>query len=208
MRLGSFEVASRFRMGFTNLHHTKKDINIWGVSDFREINKRIVRKPFPIPKIRTVLQELEGFTYAMALDLNMGYYSIRLNPDASNICTIILPWRNHSYLRLPMGVACSPDIFQAKMSEVMGTLEFVRTYIDDLLCITKGSLNDHLISKLKRVYIRLRDTQLKVNVCKSLFCATETEYLDMYYPEMVSNLEKEGTSDSGINAAKKCQRVT
>ena len=55
-----------------------------------------------------------------------------------------------------MGVACSPDIFQAKMSELMVTLEFVQTYIDDILCITKGSMDDH-ISKLKRVFIRLRD---------------------------------------------------
>jgi hypothetical protein len=53
-----------------------------------------------------------------------------------------------------MGVACSPDIFQAKMSELMATLEFVQTFIDDLLCITKGSLDDHL-AKLRRVLIRL-----------------------------------------------------
>ena len=75
-----------------------------------------------------------------------------------------------------MGVACYPDIFQAKMSELMGTLEFVWTYIDDLLCITKGSLDDHL-SKMKRVFIRLQDAQLKVDARKSSFRATETEYL-------------------------------
>ena len=154
----------------------KKDNTVRVISDFREVNKRIVRKPFPLPKISTVLQELEGFTYATALDLNMGYYTIRLDPDASKICTIILPWGKYSYLRLPMGIACSPDIFQAKMSELMGTLEFVRTYIDDLLCITKGNLDDHL-NKLRRVLIRLRDAGLKVNASKSSFCATETEYL-------------------------------
>ena len=91
----------------------KKDNTVRVISDFREVNKRIVRKPFPLPKISTVLQELEGFTYATALDLNMGYYTIRLDPDASNICTIVLPWGKYSYLRLPMGVACSPEIFQA-----------------------------------------------------------------------------------------------
>jgi hypothetical protein len=37
-----------------------------------------------------------------------------------------------------MGVACAPDIFQAKISELMSALWFVRAYIDDLLCITKG----------------------------------------------------------------------
>ena len=80
------------------------------------------------PKISTVLQELEGFTYATALDLNMGYFTIRLDPDASRICTIIFPWGKYSYKRLPMGVAGSPDIFQAKMSELMIDLEFFRTY--------------------------------------------------------------------------------
>ena len=127
------------------------------MSDFREVNKRIVRIPFPIPKISTVLQELEGFTYATALDLNMGYYTIRLDPDSSKICTIIFPWGKYSYLRLPMGIACSPVIFQAKMSKLMVALNFVRAYIDDLLCITKGSLDDRL-SKLRKVLIRLRRT--------------------------------------------------
>eukprot|EP00804_Cyclotella_cryptica_P017417 CCRYP_016643-RA/>CCRYP_016643-RA protein AED:0.05 eAED:0.05 QI:1387/-1/1/1/-1/1/1/282/1119 len=154
----------------------KKDNTVRVVSDFREVNRRIVRKPFPIPKISTVLQELEGFTYAIALDLNMGYYTIRLDPDASKICTIIFPRGKYSYLRLPMGVACSPDIFQAKMSELMATLEFVQTYLDDLLCISKGNLEDYL-TKLRRVFIRLRDAGLTVNARKSSFCAVETEYL-------------------------------
>ncbi len=53
------------------------------MSDFREVNKWIARNPLPIPKISTVLQELERFTYVTALDLNMGYYTIRLDLDLS-----------------------------------------------------------------------------------------------------------------------------
>ena len=154
----------------------KKNKTVRFLTDFRELNKRLVRKPFPLPKISTVLQELEGFTFATALDLNMGYYTIRLDTDASRICTIIFPWGKYSYKRLPMGVAGSPDIFQSKMSELMATLEFVRTYLDDLLCITKGSLEDHL-DKLRQVLTRLQDAGLKVNADKSKFCAFETEYL-------------------------------
>jgi hypothetical protein len=67
----------------------KKDKTIRFLSDFGEVNKRIVRKPFPIPKISMVLQEIEGLSFATALDLNMGYYTIRLDPDASKIYTII-----------------------------------------------------------------------------------------------------------------------
>ena len=154
----------------------KKDNTVRFVSDFRELNKRIVRKPFPIPKISTVLQEMEGFTFATALDLNMGYYTIRLDPDASKICTIIFPWGKYSYLRLPMGIAGSPDIFQARMMDLMQSLEYVRAYIDDLLSITRGSFVDHL-DKLRTVLTRLRDAGLKVNAPKCTFCAKEIEYL-------------------------------
>ena len=103
-----------------------------------------------------VLQELEGFSFATALDLSMGYYIIRLDPDASNICTIIFPWGKYSYKRLPMGIAGSPDIFQGEMSEIMESLEYVRAYLDDLLCISKLSLEDHL-EKLEEVLRQLCD---------------------------------------------------
>jgi hypothetical protein len=122
------------------------------LSNFWEVNKRLVRKPFQIPKICTVLQEGEGFTFATALDLNIGYYTIRLDPDASKICTIIFPWGKYSYKRLPMG----------KMSEVTESLEYVRAYLDDLLCISKLSLED-LLEKLEEVLRQLCNVGLKVN---------------------------------------------
>jgi hypothetical protein len=135
-----------------------------------------VRKPFPIPKISTILQEIEGFSYATTLDLNMGYYTIRLDPDASKICTIIFPWRKYSYKRLPIDIAGSPDIFQGKMSELMESLEFVRAYLDNHLCISKLSPEDHL-ENLEEVLRQLCNAGLKVNAVKSTFCALEIEYL-------------------------------
>jgi hypothetical protein len=66
----------------------KKASTVRTISDFRELNKHMLRKPYPIPKISTILQVLEGFTNATALDLNMGYYIIRLDPMASKMCTI------------------------------------------------------------------------------------------------------------------------
>ena len=50
-----------------------------------------------------------------------------------------------------------------KMSDLMATLEFVQTYLDYLLVITKGSLEDHL-EKLSMVLTRLQDAGLKINV--------------------------------------------
>ncbi len=75
-----------------------------------------------------------------------------------------------------MGFAGSADIFQVEMGNLMASLEYVRAYIDDLLVITKGSLDDHL-TKLEAVFIRLQDAGLKVNAAKLFFCTAETEYL-------------------------------
>ncbi len=75
-----------------------------------------------------------------------------------------------------MRFAGSADVFQAEMGNLMATLEYLRAYIDDLLVITKGSLNDHL-DKLKKVFIQLRDAGLNINATKSVFCVQEIEYL-------------------------------
>jgi hypothetical protein len=42
--------------------------------------------PFPIPKIveTVMIRSMEGFTFASALNLNMGYYHIKLDADAQN----------------------------------------------------------------------------------------------------------------------------
>jgi hypothetical protein len=117
---------------------SKKNKTVQLLSDFREVNKRLVRKHFPLPKkISTVFQEIKGFSYATTLGLNMGYYTIRLDPDASRVCTIIFSWGKYSYKRLPTSIASSPDIFQSKMSELMVALEFLKMYLDNLLIIIK-----------------------------------------------------------------------
>jgi hypothetical protein len=144
VKLGVLERQPAWEWASPSFIIPKKNKTVCFLSNFWEVNKRLIRKPFPTPKISTVLQELEGFTFAMALDLNMGYYTIRLDPDASRICTIIFPWEKYSYKRIPMGIAGSPDIFQSKMLELIEILEYVRAYLDDPLCISRSSLEDHL----------------------------------------------------------------
>jgi hypothetical protein len=66
------------------------------VTDFRKLNLLLKHPshPFPIPKIGDMIRSMEGFTFASALDLNMGYYHIKLHADAQKLCTIVFPWGN------------------------------------------------------------------------------------------------------------------
>jgi hypothetical protein len=44
-----------------------------------------------------MIRSMEGFTFALVLDLNMGYYHIKLDVDAQKLCTIVFPWHMGKY---------------------------------------------------------------------------------------------------------------
>ena len=156
----------------------KKTGDVRILTDLRELNKWIVRKPYPLPKIQDMLQKLEQFSYATALDLSMGYYHIPLDKQSQKLCTTILPWGKYSYAKLPMGLSCSPDIFQSIMNELLGDLPYVLVYIDDILILNnkQETAEDHL-QKIEQVLSRLEEAGFAVNLRKSFFMQQELEYL-------------------------------
>ena len=91
-----------------------------------------------MPKISNVLLKLQRFQWAIALDLNVGFYTIRLDADSSKIfIIIIMPWG------VPIFVEGSPDIFQSKMSNLISRV-----------CMSEDSFEDYL-EKFKEVVAKL-----------------------------------------------------
>ena len=112
-----------------------------------------------------MLLNIEGFQCNTSLELNMGYYHIRPRKEASNLCTIILPWRKYKYKYLPMMVCNSLEIFQEKMNDMFCGMKFIRAYINDQLIITKGDCSNQL-KKLEQVLTKFRANGLKCNIEK------------------------------------------
>ena len=75
-----------------------------------------------------------------------------------------------------MGVACAPDIFQSKINELLGDIEEVRAYMDDVLMITKGSFEAYL-ETLERILDQCSQANLNINLLKSYRGLNEVEYL-------------------------------
>ena len=94
--------------------------------------------------INEILLKLEGFQYAISLDLNMRYYHIQLSNNSSNLCVNIIPWGKYNYKLLPTVIANSPDIFQHKMNYLFHGFQFIHAYTYDLLVLTKGKWEDNL----------------------------------------------------------------
>ena len=55
-------------------------------------------------------------------------------------------------------------------------MEYVKTYLNDLLILTKKGFKDHL-TKLEMVLVRLSTVGMRVNASKSKFFAEKIEYL-------------------------------
>ena len=97
----------------------------------------MARKPHPLPRIGETIQQLEGFQYTTALDLNMGYYSIRLSPDSQDMTPFVTKFGKFRYNCLPMGMCASGYIFKAKLDKLLSDIKSVKTYIDDILVLSK-----------------------------------------------------------------------
>jgi hypothetical protein len=62
-----------------------------------------------------MIRSMEGFTFASSLELNMGYYHIKLDhdADAQKLCTIVSPCQmgKYKYKSLPMGIKIATKPF-------------------------------------------------------------------------------------------------
>jgi hypothetical protein len=77
-----------------------------------------------------ILCKHSGYKFFTKLDVNMQYYTFELDKESQDLCTIITPFGKYKYLRLLMGLKCSPDIAQAAMENVLSDIEDANIYID------------------------------------------------------------------------------
>jgi hypothetical protein len=127
---------------------------------------------------------MEGFTFASALNLNMGYYQFKLDADADDqkLCTILFSWNmgKYKYKRLPKGIKIAWFLmfFKTLRLSLFKLWNAFRKicYLDDFSILTNSSFKYHLL-KLEMVLARLSTSGVTVNIYKSKFFAEQIEYL-------------------------------
>jgi hypothetical protein len=77
------------------------------------------------------------------------------------------------------------DVFQNVMSKLVHDMEYVKTYLDDLLILTNSSFKGHLF-KLEMVLASLSTAGMRVNISKSKSFAEQIEYLGYWFKFFLS----------------------
>ena len=69
---------------------------------------------------------------------------IQIYAKSKDITTVVTEFIKFQYNVLPMGMGISGYIFQAEFNELLGCIEVVKAYIDDILVLDKGTFVDHV----------------------------------------------------------------
>lgn len=147
------------------------------VVDFRKVNEKTVDDKYPIPNISDVLDKLGHCQYFTTLDLASGFYQVEMEPKDVPKTAFNVEHGHFEFLRMPMGLKNSPSTFQRVMDNVLRELQnsICLVYLDDII-VFSTSLQEH-IDNLEKVFIKLRESNFKIQLDKSEFLKLETAYL-------------------------------
>jgi hypothetical protein len=168
------------------------------VIDFRKLNEKTIDDKYPIPNISDVLDKLGKCQYFTTLDLASGFYQVEMDPSDIQKTAFNIEHGHFEFLRMPMGLKNSPSTFQRVMDNVLRGLQnnICLVYLDDIV-VFSNSLQEHIIN-LEKVFLRLRESNFKIQMDKSEFLKLETAYLGHIIsnegvrpnPDKVSSIEK------------------
>ena len=109
----------------------------------------------------------------------MGYYTINISPEICNLTTIVIEFEKFRYNIVPMGLCASSDTFKAKVDKIIGCIESVKTYINNIIVLGKGTLYQQYY-QIRVVFAVLHVSGLKFNTPRCSFGLKGIPYLD--YP--------------------------
>ena len=143
--------------------------------DPSDLNKAVKREHFPMNTIEDIATRLNGSRYFSTLDANSGYFQLMLTQWSSELTTFNSPFGRYKYLRMPMGLKCSAEIFQREMCRIFSDLPGVEIVVDDILVHGRNAVEHD--SRLRKVLQRCRDVNLKLNSSKSKIGCSEVNYV-------------------------------
>ena len=143
--------------------------------DYRRLNKITIQQSWPMPRIIDILDRFNGSRYFSALDLKSGFYQVEMEEESIPKTAFSTMDSHFEFLVLPFGLKTAPAAFSRIMFSVLGDLDFVQFYIDDMTIHSKN-FEDHM-KHIEIILDRLDEAHLRINLEKCVFCAEKVTIL-------------------------------
>jgi len=168
---------SRSDWGARALFATKADGSLRLCVDYRELNKRMVKNKYPLPRIDDMFDQLSGARVFSQLDLATGFHQLRVAEDSIPKTAFRTYAGSYEWLVMPFGLTNAPAYFVNLMNRVFRRMlnKFVVVFVDDILVYSKTE-EEHRVH-LRRVLETLRKHQLKAKFSKCHFWRSEVRFL-------------------------------
>jgi hypothetical protein len=155
------------------------------VQDFRELNNHSHIDKYSMKEITECIGDIgrANSTIFSTLDQTSGFWQMQLDEQSQLLTAFTIPGKGqYHWITSPMGLLGCPASFQQLMETVLRNISNVLVYIDDVLLHT-ATHKEHL-RVLEKVFERLHQNHLKVNLDKCVFGNKEDSYLGfMLTPE-------------------------
>jgi hypothetical protein len=175
IRIGVLAAQQESEWALPSFIIPKKDSRVRWISNLCQLNKVIRCKQYPLRIIMDNLRKHSGHKFFTKLDVGMQYYTFELDKESQDLCTIVTPFGKYKYLRLPMGLKCSPDIAQAAMENVLSDIEDANIYINDVGAFSDDW--DHHVNLIVTILQRLHENGFTINPLKCEWAFKETDWL-------------------------------
>jgi RNase H-like domain found in reverse transcriptase/Reverse transcriptase (RNA-dependent DNA polymerase)/Ty3 transposon capsid-like protein/Integrase zinc binding domain/Chromo (CHRromatin Organisation MOdifier) domain/gag-polyprotein putative aspartyl protease len=143
--------------------------------DYRKLNTVSKHDNFPMPRMDDILDRFQGSLWFSKLDLKSGYWQIALEEDSIEKTAFSTTDGHYEFVKLPFGIRNAPAEFSRIMCILLGGLDFVEIYLDDMTIHSKN-LEDHM-KHLEIVFSKLKEANLKLNITKCTFALRSIELL-------------------------------
>ncbi len=89
----------------------KKDGGLRPCIDYRTLNDRTVKLPYPLPLVLSALEELRGARIFSKVNLWSAYNLVRIREGDEWKTAFIIPSGHYEYRVMPYGLSNSPSVF-------------------------------------------------------------------------------------------------